>query len=317
VTTLGFLALICFAVTLAMCGCGGAVRDREASRREAYTLWEEGRALYDQKQFSASLDRLDRARAIYRKLGLDQQASAILTLMSAGARQAGDTAKARAYLVEEVAECKQQGREKDAADVLSSLGALEAQSGDKVQALRCFDEALLIYTRLGLKDEAVRTLAAQRLLGGAQAAGATDDPELARAYALFDEGGKLYDQKQFSRARVNWRQTLAVFRKRGLEEHAAGILMLLGQASMLLGENAQARTEFTEALACYQTLRLEKDEALAGYRLGLVAEALGESAKALTFHEQALATFQKLGMHERAAAALVAKQRVAALVRPR
>ena len=282
----------------------------DTTRVEAERAFERGRALYVNGQPAAYRkalgefgDALDRYRQIGDRHG---EMKAAIDLAGAQTFLSMPEALASARLAEEIT---REARDEPArAKALRVLGGAHDRAGDRVSALRAFEESAAlshaigdrrgeafsvnnegtIYGKIGDAEQAVAKFERALQLMRAAASRGTED------FILSNLGIAYKDLGQFDKSLEAYEQSVGHARARKDRNLEATILNNMGNVLRLMGNHEKALELHTTALAISRETGGKENEARSLNTVGLTYYALGEYVKALDYHREALAMRREL-----------------------
>ncbi|MCC5610470.1 tetratricopeptide repeat protein [Nostoc sp. CHAB 5834] len=186
---------------------------------------------------------------------------------------------------------------------LTQLGFQQLSQSQFQQAVKTFEQALVIFRQIGDRQGEGATLnsigANYENLGQYTKALEVSVQALAILKEMGDKSGeaitlsnigKIYESLgQYTKALEFHEQGLAIEKQLANQAHKGIILNNIGQVYDKLGEYAKALELYQKALAVHKQFRNQAAEGVILSNIGTVYQNQGEYAKALEFHQQALA----------------------------
>jgi tetratricopeptide (TPR) repeat protein/DNA-binding transcriptional ArsR family regulator len=208
-----------------------------------------------------------------------------------------------------LAAARQAGDRPGEAGTLSTLGALQRETGDYPAAAASLTQALALYRDAGDQPgqaEALNQLGLLHTLAGdypAAAASLTQALALYRdagdqpgqAYTLADLGFLRVLTGDYPAAAASHQQALALARSAGDRHGQAWILVGEGVRQQLTGDHPAAAATLRQALALFRDLGHLPGQAQALNALGVVQQETGDHPAAAESQRRALALFRDLG----------------------
>lgn len=228
---------------------------------------------------------LEESVALCRELGDQRGVVQGLTDLGGVARAQGDYAGAHALLEESLASASELGDQQGVARSLNHLGDVARSRGDYSRARSRYEASLALARQLGNTDEIVRS--------------------------LLSLGDATLEQGEYGAARALCEASLALARQLGKKQGIAMSLHILGDVTWHEGDSLVAQALLEESLAIRRELGDKGGIATALNILGDVARVQGDYARARVLHEEGLALRWKLGDKETIAWSLEALARVA------
>jgi tetratricopeptide (TPR) repeat protein/transcriptional regulator with XRE-family HTH domain len=208
-----------------------------------------------------------------------------------------------------LAAARQAGDQLGEADTLTTLGALQRNTGDYLAAATSFAQALVLYRDAGDQTGQAYTLGQLGLLraltGDYRAAAENHQQALVLACSAGDRRGQAWTLNgigllhqltgDYPAAAESQQQALAIFGDLGDLHGQAYALNSLGVVQQETGDYPAAAESQRQALALFRDMGHRLGQAHALNDIGLVQQQTGDYPAAAASHQQALALFSDLG----------------------
>jgi tetratricopeptide (TPR) repeat protein len=205
---------------------------------------------------------------------------------------------------------------RDEATLLTNIGGVYSELGEKARALKHYGQALPIHRAMGERGGEVATLNNighlhselgekaralehhKQALDRAIGAGGMEAITLDHIGAVHSELG------EHTRALEYFNEALPIHREVGDRFREAITLNNIGQIHSNLSDQARALEHFNEAVTIHHAVGARREEAITLTNIGLVHSRLGEPARALEYYQQALPIHRAVGNRRGEAGAL-------------
>jgi tetratricopeptide (TPR) repeat protein len=203
---------------------------------------------------------------------------------------------------------REQGEEKQVANLAYKLGDIYREKGKWEEALPLLEESLMLCRRnVNLEGEAIVALSLAELhLGQADPHQAEMLARPALAFYRGDQdikgqvkaclllGDSYWARKDYEGAIPYYEEALEACKAHQDVMGSATLLDRLAKMHRLLSREEQALAYFQESLECWQELSIPDREAMTWTNMGDICKRRGDLPRAIRCHEQALTLYQHL-----------------------
>ena len=273
--------------------------------KRAETLYAEAGKLYEQgtvASVKAAFTKFDEARKLFKLIGDRKNESACLYWEASILVAFGADKNAVDFFSLAIFGLIEAGDKNGAAMMLSNIGGVYKDAGNKPKAIEYFFESAMSFKELGDKTHFARTLILVGFLnaelGNYQKALEYDNQVLPIFKELDDKGGEatvlhniggVYDKLgEYQKALEYYNQALPLRKLVGDKSEEANTLNSIGKTYTDLNKNQKAIEYFNQALVLRKSVGDKVGEGNTLSNLGFAYSALGEKQKALEYFNQAL-----------------------------
>ena len=243
-----------------------------ATRAEAEKLTQEGLQLFKQgskESLLAARKKWEAALVLWRKLGGKKWQALMLTGIGGVHDNLGEKQKALQFYNQALPLLRAVGDRGGEATARNNIGGVHSDLGEKQKALQFYNQALPLFRAVGDR-------------GG-------------EATTLNNIGGVHSDLGEKQKALQFYNQALPLYRAVGDRGGEATTLNNIGRVHDDLGEKQKALQFYNQALPLFRAVGDRGGEATTLTNIGRVHDNLGEKQKALQFYNQALPLFRAVG----------------------